>query len=77
MNTSKPFPNAATTWNKRFEHPGYLFGTEPNVYLKAQAAHYPKSGRALWWDKPARSLESMKETAVARVPNKAYYYDAN
>ena len=47
MNTSKPFPNAATTWNKRFEHPGYLFGTEPNVYLKAQAAHYPKSGRAL------------------------------
>ena len=47
MNTSKPFPNAAATWNKRFEQAGYLFGTEPNVYLKAQAAYYPKTGRAL------------------------------
>ena len=47
MNTSKPFPNAAETWNKRFEQAGFLFGTEPNVYLKAQIARYPTSGRAL------------------------------
>jgi len=47
MSMSNPFPNAAATWNKRFEHAGYLFGTEPNVYLVAQAAHYPKAGQAL------------------------------
>ena len=47
MNTSNPFPNAAATWNKRFEPAGFLFGTEPNEYLKAQAAHFPPSGRAL------------------------------
>ena len=34
-------------------------------------------GRALWWDKPAQSLDEMKRVAVASVPSKAYYYDAN
>jgi hypothetical protein len=36
-----------------------------------------KAGRALWWDKPAPSLEEMKRAAEARVPTKAYYYDPN
>lgn len=36
-----------------------------------------QKGRALWWDKPPRSLDAMKESAAAKVPNKAYYYDAN
>ena len=36
-----------------------------------------QKGRALWWDKAPRSLEAMSEAAAARVPNKAYYYDAN
>jgi len=47
MSTSAPFPDAAATWNKRFEHAAYLFGTEPNVYLRAHAHLYPKSGRVL------------------------------
>ena len=47
MSTSNPFPDAAATWNKRFEHAGYLFGTQPNVYLQAQQHHFPASGRAL------------------------------
>jgi len=34
-------------------------------------------GRALWWDKAPRTLEAMREGAASRVPNKAYYYDAN
>jgi hypothetical protein len=34
-------------------------------------------GRALWWDKAPQPLEAMKEVAAAKVPNKAYYYDAN
>ncbi len=47
MPVSAPFPDAAATWNKRFEHADYLFGTEPNVYLKAQTHRYPASGQAL------------------------------
>jgi SAM-dependent methyltransferase len=34
-------------WEKRFSVPDYVFGTEPNVFLKSQAAVLPKSGRAL------------------------------
>ena len=34
-------------WEKRFSAPDYVFGTEPNVFLKSQAAALPKSGTAL------------------------------
>jgi SAM-dependent methyltransferase len=27
------FPDAAETWNKRYDQSGFLFGTEPNAYL--------------------------------------------
>jgi len=36
-----------------------------------------KKGRALWWDKPPVTLETMKNSTAAEVPHKAYYYDAN
>lgn len=36
-----------------------------------------KQGRALWWDKPAQSLDDMKRAEAAAVPTKPYYYDAN
>jgi hypothetical protein len=36
-----------------------------------------QKGRALWWDKPPRTLEAMKDSDDAKVPSKAYYYDAN
>lgn len=36
-----------------------------------------KKGRALWWDKPSRSLAALQQDAEATVPVKAYYYDAN
>jgi len=36
-----------------------------------------QKGRALWWDKPPLSPEALRERAATRVPNKAYYYDAN
>ena len=35
--------HAAQTWNARFQGKTYLFGTEPNHYLRRQA-HYWKSG---------------------------------
>lgn len=41
------YTDAAATWNKRFEHADYLFGTTPNVYLQAHTGLYPASGRAL------------------------------
>jgi SAM-dependent methyltransferase len=34
-------------WEKRFSVPEYVFGTEPNVFLKSQAGLLPKSGKAL------------------------------
>jgi SAM-dependent methyltransferase len=34
-------------WEKRFAVPDYVFGTEPNAFLKSQAAALPKSGTAL------------------------------
>jgi SAM-dependent methyltransferase len=34
-------------WEKRFSVPEYVFGTEPNEFLKAQAHLLPKSGAVL------------------------------
>ena len=36
-----------------------------------------KSGRSLWWDRGARSLDEQARLGDAKVPHKAYYYDAN
>lgn len=48
MPTSSPaFSDAAAKWNQRFEHEAYLFGTEPNVYLREQLARLPATGQAL------------------------------
>lgn len=41
------FPDAARTWNQRFDRPDYLFGTEPNRWLVSQRAQLPASGRVL------------------------------
>ncbi|MBL0089478.1 MAG: class I SAM-dependent methyltransferase [Ideonella sp.] len=45
--TTQPFADAAATWNKRFEGDGFIFGQEPNEYLRAQAGGLPPGGRAL------------------------------
>jgi SAM-dependent methyltransferase len=34
-------------WEKRFAAPEYVFGTEPNAFLKSQASVLPKTGKAL------------------------------
>jgi hypothetical protein len=36
-----------------------------------------QKGRALWWDKPPLTLAAIEDSDAAKVPNKAYYYDAN
>ncbi len=34
-------------------------------------------GRALWWDKTPVTPDEARKNAAAKVPPKAYYYDAN
>ncbi|MBB5213729.1 class I SAM-dependent methyltransferase [Parapusillimonas granuli] len=41
------FDDAAQTWNQRFSGDDYVFGREPNEYLRAQAPRLPAGGRAL------------------------------
>lgn len=41
------FQDPAATWNQRYAGEDYLFGREPNAYLRAQAARLPARGRAL------------------------------
>lgn len=60
-----------------------LYESEHTKFMREWMEKHPEEkleqqkGRALWWDKPPRPLEVMKETAAATVPGKAYYYDAN
>jgi 2-polyprenyl-3-methyl-5-hydroxy-6-metoxy-1,4-benzoquinol methylase len=37
MITPPAFTDPAGTWNRRFNEPGYLFGTEPNTWLRDHA----------------------------------------
>lgn len=41
------FTDAALMWNRRFEAEGFLFGTEPNEWLREQASALPAGGRVL------------------------------
>jgi len=45
--TSPAFADAAATWNQRFSAEGYLFGTEPNRYLREHAARWASGSRLL------------------------------
>jgi SAM-dependent methyltransferase len=41
------FGDAAETWNRRFAGDDFLFGTEPNVWLRDHASLWPAGGRIL------------------------------
>jgi 2-polyprenyl-3-methyl-5-hydroxy-6-metoxy-1,4-benzoquinol methylase len=45
--TTPTFTDAAQTWNARFLGDTYLFGTEPNHYLRQQAHHWKSGDRVL------------------------------
>jgi 2-polyprenyl-3-methyl-5-hydroxy-6-metoxy-1,4-benzoquinol methylase len=49
MSTSaqNPFSDPAGTWNSRFEAEGYLFGTEPNAWLREHADVWRPGQRVL------------------------------
>lgn len=60
-----------------------MYESEHTVFMREWLEKNPqeldeqKKGRALWWDKQAEDLDSQRRRAESRVPNKAYYYDAN
>jgi SAM-dependent methyltransferase len=47
MSDQNPPDNAYERWESRFAVPDYVFGTEPNEFLKAQAHLLPASGAVL------------------------------
>ena len=60
-----------------------LYESEHTKFMREWMKQHPEElkeqqkGRALWWDKLPRTLDTMKQEAAAEVPSKAYYYDAN
>lgn len=45
--TPSPFTDAAGTWNQRFDTPGFLFGSEPNGWLREHAHVWSPGERVL------------------------------
>ncbi|MRR50698.1 MAG: DUF3460 family protein [Rhodocyclaceae bacterium] len=60
-----------------------MYESEHTKFMREWLEKHPEelqvqqTGRALWWDKAPQSLDTMRRAAEARVPTKAYYYDAN
>jgi hypothetical protein len=60
-----------------------MYESEHTRWMREWLAKHPeelqeqKSGRALWWDKPAQNQDEQRRLAAAQVPQKPYYYDAN
>lgn len=47
MTASPAFADAAQTWNRRYEGSDFLFGTQPNQWLREHARALPARGRVL------------------------------
>ena len=47
MSTPPAFADAAQTWNRRYDSADFLFGTEPNEWLRAQSHVLAPAGRIL------------------------------
>lgn len=45
--TSSPFNAPAQTWNQRFAAPGFLFGSDPNAWLREHASVWSPGDRVL------------------------------
>ena len=69
--------DAAQFWDKRFSQPEYVFGKEPNAYLKNQASKYMKPGinalcvadgegrNSVWLAKQGMAVEAFDISPVA------------
>ena len=47
MNNPPPFANAVETWDRRYAAEGYLFGTQPNAWLRDHASLWKPGDRVL------------------------------
>jgi 2-polyprenyl-3-methyl-5-hydroxy-6-metoxy-1,4-benzoquinol methylase len=47
VSTPPAFTDAAETWNRRYAGDDFLFGTEPNTWLREHASRLPSGGRLL------------------------------
>lgn len=47
MSSPPAFADAAQTWNRRYDSADFLFGSEPNEWLREQAHVLPPKGRIL------------------------------
>jgi SAM-dependent methyltransferase len=45
--TDSSFTDGAATWNQRFATDDYVFGTDPNDYLRDNVRRWPRGGRIL------------------------------
>lgn len=60
-----------------------MYESEHTKWMREWMAKHPeelqvqKTGRALWWDKPAQTQDEVRRLTDAEVPQKPYYYDAN
>lgn len=60
-----------------------MYESEHTRFIREWLAKHPeeveeqKRGRALWWDKSPRDVETQERLESASVPPKPYYYDAN
>ncbi len=60
-----------------------LYESDHTKYIREWLKSHPEelqeqqAGRALWWDKAEADQAEFQRRAAAKVPTKAYYYDAN
>ena len=59
-----------------------MYESEHTKFMREWLQKHPeeiaeaREGRALWWDKGRRNLDTKRHDLQTRVPQKAYYYDA-
>lgn len=86
--TGPAFPDAAATWNKRFENPDYIFGLEPNEFLRGHAARIPRGSHVLcvadgegrnsvWLARQGMRVEAFDISEVGVAKAKKLAADAN
>jgi hypothetical protein len=69
--TTPTFTGAAQTWKARFLAGTYLFGTEPNHYLRRQARHWKSEDREKLAEGTQHYGRSALIGSVARKPHLA------
>ena len=60
-----------------------MYESEHTKFMREWLQQHPEQitesqkGRALWWDKGTRDLDTQRREQNAKVAQKGYYYDMN